>query len=61
MPTNCVKTTIENSNTFLADAAIVAIPLGILKSNTITFEPRLPKWKEEAIVNLGVGIENNII
>lgn len=59
--TNGVKITIENGNTFFADAAIVAVPLGVLKSNTITFEPRLPKWKEEAIADLGVGIENKII
>ncbi|CAH1414639.1 unnamed protein product [Lactuca virosa] len=59
--TNGVKITIENGNTFFADAAIVAVPLGVLKSNTMTFEPRLPKWKEEAIADLGVGIENKII
>ncbi|CAI9275408.1 unnamed protein product [Lactuca saligna] len=59
--TNGVKITIENGNTFFADAAIVAVPLGVLKSDTITFEPRLPKWKEEAIADLGVGIENKII
>ncbi|CAH1415319.1 unnamed protein product [Lactuca virosa] len=61
MRTNDAKITIENGITFFVDAAIVAIPLGVLKSNTITFEPRLPKWKEEAIADLGVGIENKII
>lgn len=58
---NGVKVTIESGKTFVADAAIVAVPLGVLKSNIIKFEPRLPEWKEEAIKELGVGIENKII
>ncbi|XP_073312980.1 polyamine oxidase 2-like isoform X1 [Primulina huaijiensis] len=55
-----VKVTVENGRTFVADAAVVAIPLGVLKSNCIKFEPRLPEWKEAAINELGVGIENKI-
>ncbi|KAJ9549263.1 hypothetical protein OSB04_021806 [Centaurea solstitialis] len=58
---NGVKVTVENGKTFFADAVIVAVPLGVLKSNTIKFEPRLPEWKEQAISDLGVGIENKII
>ncbi|KAI3502077.1 hypothetical protein L1887_30108 [Cichorium endivia] len=58
---NGVKITTETGKTFFADAAIVAVPLGVLKSNTISFEPRLPEWKEEAISELGVGIENKIV
>ncbi|XP_071696335.1 polyamine oxidase 2-like [Rutidosis leptorrhynchoides] len=59
--TSGVKVTVENGTTFFADAAIVAVPLGVLKSNTISFEPRLPRWKEEAISDLGIGIENKIV
>lgn len=58
---NGVKVTVEDGRTFIADAAIVAVPLGVLKSNCIKFEPRLPEWKEAAINDLGVGIENKII
>ncbi|XP_052178495.1 polyamine oxidase 2 isoform X1 [Diospyros lotus] len=58
---NGVKVTVEDGRTFIADAAIVAVPLGVLKSKTIKFEPRLPEWKEEAIADLGIGIENKII
>ncbi|KAL2524797.1 putative polyamine oxidase 2 [Abeliophyllum distichum] len=58
---NGVKVTVEDGRTFIADAAIVAVPLGVLKSNCIEFEPRLPEWKEEAINDLGIGIENKII
>ncbi|KAL2248501.1 UNVERIFIED_CONTAM: Polyamine oxidase 2 [Sesamum indicum] len=58
---NGVKVTVEDGRTFLADAVIVAVPLGVLKSNCIKFEPRLPEWKEAAIDDLGVGIENKIV
>ncbi|WOG91846.1 hypothetical protein DCAR_0311101 [Daucus carota subsp. sativus] len=58
---NGVKVTVEDGRTFIADAAIVAVPLGVLKSNCIKFEPRLPEWKETAIADLGVGVENKII
>ncbi|XP_059276914.1 polyamine oxidase 2-like [Lycium ferocissimum] len=58
---NGVTVTVEDGSTFVADAAIIALPLGVLKSNCIKFEPRLPEWKEAAIKELGVGIENKII
>ncbi|OIT37559.1 PREDICTED: probable polyamine oxidase 2 [Nicotiana attenuata] len=58
---NGVKVTVEDGSSFVADAAIIAVPLGVLKSNCIKFEPRLPEWKEAAIKELGVGIENKII
>lgn len=58
---NGVKVTVEDGRTFVADAAVVAVPLGVLKSKYIKFEPRLPEWKEAAIADLGVGIENKIV
>ncbi|KAE9606302.1 hypothetical protein Lal_00013607 [Lupinus albus] len=58
---NGVKVTTENGKTFFADATIVAVPLGVLKAKIIEFEPKLPDWKEAAIADLGVGIENKII
>lgn len=56
-----IKVTVEDGTTFVADAAIVTVPLGVLKANTIKFEPKLPDWKEAAISDLGVGVENKII
>lgn len=53
--------TVEGGKTFAADAAVITVPLGVLKSNRIKFEPKLPDWKEAAIADLGVGIENKII
>ncbi|CAG7881028.1 polyamine oxidase 2 [Brassica rapa] len=58
---NGVIVTTEDGKTFVADAAVIAVPLGVLKSGTITFEPKLPDWKQEAINQLGVGIMNKII
>ena len=37
------------------DAAIVTLPLGVLKKNTVTFDPILPAEKRVAINNLGMG------
>ncbi|EGF77782.1 hypothetical protein BATDEDRAFT_13753 [Batrachochytrium dendrobatidis JAM81] len=39
----------------------MALPLGVIKANTIQFEPPLPTWKQESIDALGMGILNKII
>lgn len=57
---NGVKVTVEDGTTFAADAAVIAVPLGVLKANIIKFEPKLPDWKEAAIADLGIGIENKV-
>ncbi|KAI3462243.1 hypothetical protein Pfo_018906 [Paulownia fortunei] len=55
-----VVVTVEDGRKFVADAAIVTVPLGILKAKLIEFEPKLPEWKLSAISDLGVGNENKI-
>ncbi|EFJ38250.1 hypothetical protein SELMODRAFT_270153 [Selaginella moellendorffii] len=55
-----VKIVTEDSQVFEADAAVVAVPAGVLKAKIIRFEPRLPAWKEEAFAGLGLGNENKI-
>ncbi|KAJ4844701.1 putative polyamine oxidase 4 [Turnera subulata] len=57
---NKVMVTVEDGTSFIADAAIVTVPLGVLKANLIQFEPKLPEWKVDAISDLGVGNENKI-
>ncbi|CAI9110330.1 OLC1v1010336C2 [Oldenlandia corymbosa var. corymbosa] len=57
---NKVMVTLENGGIVVADAAIVTVPLGVLKANLIKFEPSLPEWKLTAISDLGVGNENKI-
>ena len=37
------------------DAVIVTLPLGVLKQNSVAFDPPLPKDKQEAIRRLGMG------
>lgn len=48
------------SNIFRADAVIVTLPLGVLKTNAVTFHPALPEWKSQAINNLGFGLLNKV-
>lgn len=55
-----VTITVEDGRSFIADAAIITVPLGVLKANLIEFEPKLPEWKVAAISDLGVGNENKI-
>ncbi|XP_041002483.1 probable polyamine oxidase 4 isoform X1 [Juglans microcarpa x Juglans regia] len=57
---NKVMATVEDGRNFLADAAILTVPLGVLKAKLIEFEPELPDWKVSAISDLGVGNENKI-
>ncbi|KAG0250342.1 hypothetical protein BG011_008416 [Mortierella polycephala] len=42
-------------------AAIVTVPLGVLKSQQIQFSPPLPTWKEQAIQHLGFGLLNKLV
>lgn len=39
-----------------ADAALVTVPLGVLKAGDVLFEPPLPEAKREAIATLGFGL-----
>ncbi|XP_022883468.1 probable polyamine oxidase 4 [Olea europaea var. sylvestris] len=55
-----VVVTVEDGRNFVADAAIITVPLGVLKANLIEFKPKLPEWKLSAISDLGVGNENKI-
>jgi monoamine oxidase len=44
-----------DEDTFSADYAIVAVPLGILQSNTIGFKPELPTEKQMSLRQLKMG------
>ena len=44
-----------NNGSFTADVVLVAVPLGVLKANDITFSPPLPEQKQLAIERLGFG------
>lgn len=46
---------------FLAEHVLVTVPLGVLKRNSITFNPVLPTAKRTAISRMGVGAFNKVI
>jgi len=43
-----------NDGEFQADAIILTVPTSILRANTISFTPALPKWKQKVIANTTV-------
>lgn len=45
----------QNGQSLSFDAVIVTVPLGVLKQETITFEPSLPRSKLDAITRIGMG------
>lgn len=55
-----VSVTTDRGN-FTADAAIVTLPLGVLKSGNIKFSPPLPANKQAAINRLSMGILNKVV
>ncbi|KAH7283152.1 hypothetical protein KP509_35G064300 [Ceratopteris richardii] len=55
-----VEVTAEDNRVWKASAAIVCVPLGVLKADLIKFEPPLPDWKMAALDEMGVGKENKI-
>jgi len=43
---------------YTADQVMITLPLGVLKADTVKFEPALPAAKRQAIQKLGMGILN---
>ncbi|GFR47272.1 hypothetical protein Agub_g8959, partial [Astrephomene gubernaculifera] len=50
----------EGGAVFEATAAVVTLPLGVLKADAVRFEPPLPPAKQEAIRRLGYGRLNKV-
>ncbi len=46
---------------FQADAAVITLPLGVLKSGSVTFSPPLPERKSAAISRLNMGVLNKVV
>jgi len=51
----------DNGESIEADAVVLTVPLGVLKSGRITFEPELPAQKTDAISRLGFGLLNKVL
>src|SRR5690606_15055977 len=49
------------NSVFYADAVVITLPLGVLKSNKVIFNPPLPFNKQNAISQLGMGLLNLIV
>ena len=44
-----------------ADVVVMTVPLGVLKTGAIAFEPPLPAAKQAAIEGLGFGLLNKVV
>ena len=47
--------------TFRGSHAVVTVPLGVLKSGSISFSPGLPRWKTDAIRRIGMGTFEKVV
>jgi monoamine oxidase len=47
--------------TLTGDYVLCTASLGVLKTNTLSFTPALPAWKQDAITSLGFGCLNKLI
>ena len=56
-----VRVVASDGRVFVADAAVVTVPLGVLKRGDVTFSPPLPARKRAAIENLGFGVLNKVL
>uniref|UniRef100_A0A0D9X4A9 Amine oxidase domain-containing protein n=1 Tax=Leersia perrieri TaxID=77586 RepID=A0A0D9X4A9_9ORYZ len=55
-----VSIMVEGDQVFKADMALCTVPLGVLKSGSVLFEPELPVMKLKAIDRLGFGLLNKV-
>ena len=51
----------DDGESIAADKVVLTAPLGVLKKESIQFEPPLPDWKTGPIDRLGFGILNKVI
>ncbi|ETN37186.1 uncharacterized protein HMPREF1541_08176 [Cyphellophora europaea CBS 101466] len=51
----------EDGESFEADKVVFSAPLGILKEQSIKFDPPLPSWKSDAIRRMGFGLLNKLV
>jgi lysine-specific histone demethylase 1 len=51
----------QNGEKIEADEVVLTTPLGVLKEETIKFNPPLPNWKTDCIKRMGFGLLNKVI
>jgi len=59
--TGLVKVETKQKRCFCAQAAVVTLPLGVLKAKTVSFSPELPRSHRRAINKLGMGVLNKVV
>lgn len=52
---------ITDSETFAGQAAVVTLPIGVLRSGDLVFEPALPRGHRRALAGLEMGILNKVV
>ncbi|CAF1096756.1 unnamed protein product [Adineta steineri] len=52
---NFVKVSTKSGQIYRAEFVLITVPLGVLKSKQIEFNPQLPQWKLDAIDRIGFG------
>ncbi|KAG9796314.1 hypothetical protein KCU88_g277, partial [Aureobasidium melanogenum] len=53
--------TCEDGQSIEADRVVFTAPLGVLKNQSIQFDPPLPQWKRDAIRRMGFGLLNKVV
>jgi len=56
-----VRVLCEDGMALAGDACLITVPLGVLKSKMIEFEPELPNEKNEAIQRLSYGLLDKVV
>jgi monoamine oxidase len=56
-----VAVTTRSGETLVGDSVLVTVPLGVLKTDAIAFDPPLPVEKSSAIDRLGMGVLEKVI
>lgn len=54
-------TILTNKGSHQAEYVILTLPLGVLQSGSVTFTPKLPYQKQDAIMNMGMGVANKVV
>jgi monoamine oxidase len=55
-----VEVSTRDGEVYRAEYVLITIPLGVLKSKQIEFNPPLPQWKSDVIDRIGFGIYEKV-
>lgn len=58
---SAVRVVTEDGLDFAAEWCIITVPLGVLQSGDIKFDPPLPRWKQESVERIGFGVVNKVV